>query len=117
MPANVMADNHARSGPVVAHEPGPHLRFHFVALATQIPNTPDSRALPSDRPTTTALPRRRRLTRTDRARIVELYREGRSTRWIADEMNLGRTTVLDNLKREGVLMRPPGNSPNHRRGS
>jgi len=48
---------------------------------------------------------------SDRIRIVELYTSGMSSRTIAEQLDLGRTTVLDVLKRAEVAVRPRGRQP------
>lgn len=85
---------------------------HLVVLTQMKSNTGARLPDPSGRSSGQALPRppqRRRLTARDRGNIVELYDSGESTRSIAIQMELGRTTVLNALKSEGVQLRPRGN--------
>jgi DNA-binding transcriptional regulator LsrR (DeoR family) len=39
---------------------------------------------------------------------VEAYESGRTSRQVAKELELGRTTVLKILKAAGLTVRPPG---------
>lgn len=43
-----------------------------------------------------------------RAEVVEAYQSGQTSRQIAEELNLGRTTVLNILKTASVTVRPQG---------
>ena len=52
--------------------------------------------------------RRRRITNADRERIMDLYGRGLTTREVAAELKLGRTTVLNQLKKSGSALRPRG---------
>ena len=57
-------------------------------------------------PSTT--PQRRRITVGLRADVVEAYESGQTSRRVAEELALGRTTVLKILKDAGVPVRPQG---------
>jgi len=52
-------------------------------------------------------PTRRRLTKSERAHIVELYAEYQSTRKVAKAVGCARTTVLNVLKASGAEIREP----------
>lgn len=52
--------------------------------------------------------KRRRLKESDRLEIIELYASGLSTRSVAAQTRLAKTTVLNVLKRAGVPLRPRG---------
>ena len=51
---------------------------------------------------------RRRVTDRLRAEVVEAYQAGQTSRQVAEESGLGRSTVLGILKDAGVTMRPQG---------
>jgi len=51
---------------------------------------------------------RRRLTARLRAAVVEAYEAGQTSRQVAEELGLGRSTVLGILKDAGVAVRPQG---------
>jgi DNA-binding NarL/FixJ family response regulator len=51
---------------------------------------------------------RRRLTARLRAEVVEAYEAGQTSRQVAEELGLGRSTVLGILKDAGVVVRPQG---------
>ncbi|WP_390894685.1 helix-turn-helix domain-containing protein [Mycolicibacterium neoaurum] len=51
---------------------------------------------------------RRRLTARLRAAVVEAYESGQTSRQVAEELSLGRSTVLGILKDAGVAVRPQG---------
>jgi hypothetical protein len=51
---------------------------------------------------------RRRITDKLRADLVDAYESGQTSRQVADELALGRTTVLKILKDAGVTVRPQG---------
>ncbi|VBA36271.1 hypothetical protein LAUMK191_01344 [Mycobacterium attenuatum] len=53
-------------------------------------------------------PQRRRITTRLRADVVSTYASGKTTRQVAEELALGRTTVLKILKAAGVTVRPQG---------
>ena len=53
-------------------------------------------------------PQRRRITTQLRADVVEAYKSGKTSREVAEELELGRTTVLKILKAAGVTVRPQG---------
>jgi len=52
--------------------------------------------------------KRRRITASLRADVVEHYERGMTSRQVAKTLGLGRTTVLGILKAAGVVMRPRG---------
>jgi DNA invertase Pin-like site-specific DNA recombinase len=79
----------------------------LVALANLNTNTPVKRGAPSDRSTQNRALRRRVLHR-DRNEIVRLYQSGLSTRAVAREVGVSKTTVLSVLTGAGVKMRPRG---------
>ncbi|WP_407336109.1 helix-turn-helix domain-containing protein [Dietzia kunjamensis] len=43
-----------------------------------------------------------------RREVVSLYEAGQTSRAVAEELQIGRTTVLKVLKQEGVMIRPQG---------
>jgi DNA-binding NarL/FixJ family response regulator len=51
---------------------------------------------------------RRRITARLRAAVVEAYESGQTSRQVAEELVLGRTTVPKILKAAGVTVRPQG---------
>jgi DNA invertase Pin-like site-specific DNA recombinase len=51
---------------------------------------------------------RRRITAQLRADVVAAYESGKTSRQVAEELELGRTTVLKILKAVGVIVRPQG---------
>jgi len=51
---------------------------------------------------------RRRITAQLRADVVEAYESGKTSRQVAEELALGRTTVLKILKAAGVTVWPQG---------
>ena len=51
---------------------------------------------------------RRRITARLRAAVVEAYESGQTSRQVAEELALGRTTVLKILKEADVTVRPQG---------
>jgi len=53
-------------------------------------------------------PKRRRITAQLRADVVEAYGLGKTSQQVAEELALGRTTVLKILKAAGVTVRPQG---------
>lgn len=80
----------------------------LVALSQHTPNTtvelrPPAARLKGRPPVT-----RRRITKRDRRRVAELYQSGRSIRYVASEVGIGRATVLDILKQFGIERRPVG---------
>ena len=89
--------------------------FILVALASALPNTPVTRAVPTDRtasdeadPAQAAPPGRRRVTRKDRAEIVYLYESGLSALAVAELTGGSKTWVLSVMKSEGAAVRPGG---------
>jgi hypothetical protein len=80
----------------------------FVALASYTANTPVALRPPATRIDDRQQSGRRRITARDRARIVELYEQGRSARYVASAVGVSKATVLTTLKRAGVEMRPVG---------
>jgi DNA invertase Pin-like site-specific DNA recombinase len=62
-----------------------------------------------ERPPFVSPPRqRRRITAQLRTAVVEAYESEKTSRQIAEEWALGRTTVLKILKAAGVTVRPQG---------
>lgn len=53
-------------------------------------------------------PKRRRITAQLRTAVVEAYESGRTSREVAEELNIGRSTVLKILKQAGATVRPQG---------
>jgi hypothetical protein len=100
------------------HENGPrrNLRgpFLLVALSRFSPNTlltcVQDDASVTNRPSRFVSPplQRRRITARLRAEVVEAYDSGKTSRQVAEELALGRTTVLKILKAAGVTVRPQG---------
>jgi DNA-binding NarL/FixJ family response regulator len=100
-----------------AHENGPRsdLRgpFYLVALERVCSNTlltlvqDDAHVI--ERPSFVSPPRqRRRITAQLRTAVVEAYGSGKTSRQVAEELVLGRTTVLKILKAAEVTVRPQG---------
>lgn len=81
---------------------------NVVALASYTANTPVELRPPAARIDDRRQSGRRRVTSRDRVRIVELYRQGRSTRFVAGEVGVSKATVLTTLKDAGVERRPIG---------
>lgn len=79
----------------------------MVVLAQVNLNTLDQVPAPSARSTPTRPPQRR-LRRADEAKICELYQQGMSSRRVAEEMGVAKSTVLRVLKAAKVEMRPWG---------
>ena len=50
---------------------------------------------------------RRRITAQLRKAVVQAYESGKTSRHVAEDLELGRTTVLKILKTAGVEVRPP----------
>jgi len=99
------------------HENGPRrvLRgpFCLVALEHVCSNTlltlaqDDAHVI--ERPSFASPPRqRRRITAQLRTAVVEAYESGKTSRQVAEEWALGRTTVLKILKAAGVTVRTQG---------
>ena len=82
-----------------------------VALAQYTPNTPVELRPPAARFTGRPVIKNRRATRRVRQRVVELYQSGRSARYVAGEVGVSRTTVLNILIQSGVERRPVGPVP------
>lgn len=53
-------------------------------------------------------PGRRQITERDRARMIELYESGMSSRAVAAEVGVAKATVLNVLQKAGTEMRRPG---------
>ncbi|WP_414973976.1 helix-turn-helix domain-containing protein [Gordonia sp. (in: high G+C Gram-positive bacteria)] len=85
--------------------PFPVRVFRVVALGRIPEIIPKRQRRTSDGQPST---RRRRITAPVRAEVVDLYRRGASTRQVAEQTRVSRTTVLDILKKEGVQVRPQG---------
>ncbi|MGV9671358.1 helix-turn-helix domain-containing protein [Gordonia sp. NPDC003504] len=83
-------------------------RIYVVVLAGAKANTPRSAVRRPEQ----AKPKHRRLrsriTEQLRSDVVRLYEDGMTSRAVAGEVGIGRTTVLNILKREGVEIRPHG---------
>lgn len=92
-------------GPILVIEDG---AFKVVALASYTANTPVALRPPATRIDDRQQSGRRRITARDRARIVELYEQGKSARYVASDVGVSKATVLTTLKRAGVEMRPVG---------
>ncbi|WP_156765399.1 helix-turn-helix domain-containing protein [Mycobacterium sp. 1245852.3] len=88
--------------------------FHLVALSQFIPNTlltdVQVDGFVKDGASRFVSPprRRQRITAQLRAEVVAAYESGQTSRQVADEFALGRTTVLKILKAAGVTVRPQG---------
>ena len=83
----------------------------WVALAQYTPNTPVELRPPAARFTGRPVITKRRATKRVRQRVVELYQSGRSARYVAGEVGVSRTTVLNILIQSGVERRPVGPVP------
>ncbi len=77
----------------------------FAALASYSANTPVALRPPAARIDDRQQSGRRRITARDRARIVELYEQGKSARCVARDVGVSKATVLTTLKRAGLLRR------------
>lgn len=96
--------------------PGRDLRgpFPLVALSQFSPNTllthvQDDASVTNQSSRFVSPPlQRRRITARLRATVVEIYASGKTSRQVAEELGLGRTTVLQILKAAGVTVRPQG---------
>lgn len=75
--------------------------FPLVALARHNSNTPVELRPPTDRVQSRAKAQAR-ITRRDRERIVELYKQGWSGSRIAADLNIAKSTVYANLRRFDV---------------
>ena len=82
-----------------------------VALAQYTPNTPVELRPPAARTIGRPVIKNRRATKRVRQRVVELYQSGRSARYVAGEVGVSRTTVLNILIQSGVERRPVGPVP------
>lgn len=82
-----------------------------VALAQYTHNTPVELRPPAARLTGRPVITKRRATKRVRQRVVELYQSGRSARYVAGEVGVSRTTVLNILIQSGVERRPVGPVP------
>lgn len=82
-----------------------------MALAQYTPNTPVELRPPAARTTGRPVATNRRATKRVRQRVVELYQSGRSARYVAGEVGVSRTTVLNILIQSGVERRPVGPVP------
>lgn len=88
-----------------SHLYGNDNHFHLVVLAETKTNTRPLRDRPSVR-SPRWVPKKRRLRQRDRDEIVRLYSSGMSSRAVAAEVGVGRTTVLDVLRAMGIALRP-----------
>lgn len=71
------------------------------------PKVPEVRLIskkdePKPTPTPTPTPKPKRRKKIDHGKIVACYKGGRSVSWIADEMNISPTTVVNHLIKEGI---------------
>jgi hypothetical protein len=88
--------------------------LYLVALSRFSPNTlltsVQYNVYEKDRPSrfVSPPPKRRRITAGLRADVVEAYESGKTSRQVAEDLALGRTTVLKILKAAGVTIRPQG---------
>jgi len=80
----------------------------MVVLAQTNPNTLTPLVTPSARPTATRPSGKRRLKQSEKNQIVQLYNSGMSTRAVASQLQVSKTTVLGVLKHRGVEVRPRG---------
>ena len=83
----------------------------LAALAQYTHNTPVELRPPAARLTGRPAITNRRTTKRVRQRVVELYQSGRSARYVAGEVGVSRTTVLNILIQSGVERRPVGPVP------
>lgn len=83
------------------------LGVFVVVLAHAKTNTLTPLSGTTDRPPA-RLPGRARITGRQRERIVSLYESGLSTRTVAAECDLAKTTVLQVLIKAGISLRPRG---------
>jgi hypothetical protein len=51
----------------------------------------------------------RRLTRTDRAEMIRVYKAGQSAATVAEQLHVSQSGVLKILKADAVAVRPRGN--------
>jgi hypothetical protein len=93
--------HHVVAGTVVAL-----IRFSPNILLTNVQDDADV----TDRPSRFVSPRpkRRRITARLRADVVDAYELGQTSRQVAEEFALGRTTVLKILRTAAVTIRPQG---------
>ena len=94
-----------KKSPKVSHQ------TNLVALAQYTPNTPVELRPPAARLTGRPTITKRRATKRVRQRVVELYQSGHSARYVAGEVGVSRTTVLNILIQSGVERRPVGPVP------
>lgn len=80
----------------------------FVVLAGAKTNTPRIGEPHPDQGQSTHRYLRSRITRLLRDDVVRLYLSGLTSRAVAEETKIGKTTVLKILKQEGVEVRPLG---------
>lgn len=79
----------------------------MVALASLTLNASVVRASPTAR-SRQAKTVKRRLTRSDHDRMVELYEAGDNAQSVAEQVGVAKSTVLRTLKARGVKVRPWG---------
>lgn len=84
--------------------------INLVDLSWAWSNLPTLRAASLVVARENGLPRRRRtiVPSKVRAEVVERYKNGETTREVADACNIGKTTVLGILREAGVEIRPWG---------
>ncbi|MGV9825373.1 helix-turn-helix domain-containing protein [Gordonia sp. NPDC003429] len=80
----------------------------MVVLAGAKANTPRSDKHRADQAQPKQQRLRSRVTEQLRRDVVRLYEGGMTSRAVAEQVGLGRTTVLNVLRREGVVIRPHG---------
>ncbi|WP_425269587.1 helix-turn-helix domain-containing protein [Gordonia alkanivorans] len=80
----------------------------LVVLASAKANTPRSIDRRPDQAQSERRRLRSRVTDELRGEVVQLYASGMTSRAVAEEVGIGRTTVLNVLRREGVTIRPQG---------
>jgi len=80
----------------------------LVVLAHLNLNTPSPRTKPSNRSPRPSL-LRQRVTKRHRQQVVALYQSGLSTRMVADQTGVSKTTVLNILKEAAIELRTRGN--------
>lgn len=80
----------------------------MVVLAGAKANTPACRESRTDQRLSEAGSFRSRITERLRCDVVRLYESGLTSRAVAEELRIGKTTVLKILRQEGVEVRAHG---------
>lgn len=80
--------------------------FSSNKLVTRVHD--DASAVDSTRSIASPPRQRRRMTPQLRAQVADAYTLGHTSRQVAEELHLGRTTVLKILKEAGAKVRPQG---------